>query len=185
MKRVRLHLLLIAASLIAALLLSSCSSGTAGVSGWSTKDDPKNVFRSGYGSITIKYQPPPEPIFKIGNATSYLDFDQLFKKYSVIEEPLVITYMVKTSVTAADITFPSSSPAFNNEIKGIVKSWTYTKWGQGKIKLKIEVGARKITVDMTGLSTTEAQSTTSMPKIGSAKEVIASVGWDVVQGSVQ
>jgi len=167
------------------MIISGCSSGTQGESYFDVPDGPKIIFRGGYGNIVIKYQPPPEPIFKVGNATMYLDFERLRSKYGIVEQPLIVTYNVKTSVRGASFETNTLNPAFDNEIMAIVKSWTYTKWGFGQLKVKVEMARSRITVDMSNCSLADPVANRGMPKFGDPKDMVAAYGFSkVIRGSI-
>ena len=115
------------ALVILPLVLSGCASGPTGESYFDIPDGPKIIFRGGYGEIVIKYQPPPEPIFKVGNATMFIDFEALRQKYGIVEQPLAISYNVKTSIRFAPAflkTFAHSltvDPVVKTSSKGFIK----------------------------------------------------------------
>lgn len=143
------------------------------------------IFRGGYGNIVIKYQPPPEPIFKVGNATAYLDFNQLQQKYGIVEQPLVISYNVKSSVMSASVEKNTLDPAFDNEVLAIIKSWTYTRWGFGRLKIKVEMARGRVTVDRSFANLADRVPNMSMPKFGDAKDLVAAYGFSkVVLGDI-
>ncbi|RKZ31597.1 hypothetical protein DRQ36_01500 [bacterium] len=179
--------LLVLMALIAAIALFSpgCEAGTEGESTFECPDGPKIIFRGGYGNIVIKYQPPPEPIFKVGNATQYLDFNNLQLKYGIIEQPLIISYNVKSSVIGASVESNTLDPAFDNEVLAIIKSWTYTRWGFGRLWVKVEMARSRITVDMSGANLADRVPNQSMPRFGEPKEMVAAYGFNkVVRGEV-
>jgi len=187
MKNIKLTTLAIIITLLSGFLLSisGCKTGVEGESYFEPPDGPKIIFRGGYGNIVIKYQPPPEPIFKVGNATRYIDFNQLQQKFGIIEQPLVITYHVKSSVMGASIEKNTLDPAFDNEIIAIIKSWTYTRWGFGRMKVKVEMARSRITVDMSGANLADRVPNMSIPKFGEAKDLVAAYGFSkVAQGDI-
>ncbi len=165
---------------------SGCKTGAEGESFFETSDGPKIIFRGGYGNIVIKYQPPPEPIFKVGNATQYIDFNKLQQKYGVVEQPLIVSYNVKSSVIGASIESNTLDPSFDNEIIAIIKSWTYTRWGFGRVKVKVEMARSRITVDLTGANLADRVPNQSMPRFGEAKDMVAAYGFNkVVMGEIR
>ncbi|MCK5832198.1 hypothetical protein KAH81_00850 [bacterium] len=157
-----------------------CRNAVEGESGFETEDGPKIIFRGGYGNIVIKYQPPPEPIFQVGNATRYLDFNELQKKFGIVEQPLILSYTVKTSVMSASIESNTLDPAFDNEILAVIKSWTYTRWGFGRLRIKIEMARSRVTVDMSGANLADRVPNMSMPRFGEAKDMVAAYGFGKV-----
>ncbi|MCD6501594.1 hypothetical protein J7L01_03250 [bacterium] len=183
----RLTVKLIAAMgvFFAIMLFPGCHAGVEGESHFEPPDGPKIIFRGGYGNIVIKYQPPPEPIFHIGNATRYIDFTELQQKYGVVEQPLIISYNVKTSVMSTTVDQNTLDPAFDNEIIAIIKSWTYTRWGFGRMKIKIEMARNRITVDMSGAKLADRVPNMSMPRFGEAKTMVAAYGFsNITQGHI-
>lgn len=176
-KNMKTGLVLLAILIVSVLLISGCGMGSAGESYFDPPDGPKMIFRGGYGNIVIKYQPPPEPIFKIGFASAYLDYDMLYQKYGVVEQPLVITYVVKTSVSGADVRVNTLNPAFDAEVLSIIKSWTYTKWGFGRLKIKIEMAKSRITIDYTDALLAEGVPNQSLPRFGEPKDMVAAYGF--------
>lgn len=180
--------LILCSLILLPLLLSStgCKTGAEGESYFETADGPKIIFRGGYGNIVIKYQPPPEPIFKVGNATQYIDFNKLQQKFGVVEQPLIISYNVKSSVIGATIESNTLDPSFDNEVMAIIKSWTYTRWGFGRVKVKVEMSRSRITVDLTGANLADRVPNRSMPRFGEAKEMVAAYGFNkVVLGEIR
>ncbi|GEM_PF-1437478 len=171
---------LFSALLFALSMSFGCKSGLEGESSFDSEDGPKIIFRGGYGNIVIKYQPPPEPIFMIGNATRYLDFNELQQKYGVVEQPLIISYTVKTSVMSTTVESNTLDPAFDNEILAIIKSWTYTRWGFGRMRIKVEMARSRITVDMSGANLADRVPNMSMPRFGESKDMVAAYGFSKI-----
>lgn len=176
----RLIGIMLCSILILPLIISStgCKTGAEGESFIETAEGPKIIFRGGYGNIVIKYQPPPEPIFKVGNATQYIDFNQLQQKYGVVEQPLVVSFNVKSSVIGVTIESNTLDPAFDNEVIAIIKSWTYTRWGFGRVKVKVEMARSRISVDLTGASLADRVPNQSMPRFGEARDMVAAYGFN-------
>lgn len=164
-------------AVIAIAMSSGCKGGIEGESSFETEDGPKIIFRGGYGNIVIKYQPPPEPIFMIGNATRYLDFNELQQKYGVVEQPLIVSYTVKTSVMSTMVESNTLDPSFDNEVLAIIKSWTYTRWGFGRVRIKVEMARSRITVDMSGANLADRVPNMSMPRFGEPKDMVAAYGF--------
>jgi len=187
MKRPKWLTILVFSLIILPLVFSAgCKKGAEGESFFETPDGPKIIFRGGYGNIVIKYQPPPEPIFKVGNATQYIDFSKLQQKYGVVEQPLVISYNVKSSVIGATIESNTLDPNFDNEVIAIMKSWTYTRWGFGRMKVKVEMARSRVTVDLSGANLADRVANQSMPRFGEAKELVAAYGFNkVVLGEIR
>jgi len=178
-------LILVAGFIIGLILISSCDTGTSGESFVDIPDGPKQIFRGGYGNIVIKYQPPPEPIFKVDNATRYLDFNQLQQKYGIIEQPLVVAYNVKSSVVSVSIESNTLEPAFDSEVIAVIKSWIYSRWGFGRMKIKVEMARSRITVDRRGIDLAEPVPGQSVPTFGESKEMVASYGFNkVIEGNL-
>lgn len=168
---------LLSAFVLALTMSFGCKTGLEGESSFETDDGPKIIFRGGYGNIVIKYQPPPEPIFQVGNATRYLDFNELQKKYGIVEQPLIISYTVKTSVMSATVESNTLDPAFDNEVLAVIKSWTYTRWGFGRLRIKVEMARSRVTVDMSGANLADRVPNMSMPRFGEAKDMVAAYGF--------
>jgi len=175
-------ILIIAIALIVAS--SACQRRVEGESYFQTEDGPKIIFRGGYGNIVIRYQPPPEPIFKVGNATRYLDFNELYEKYGVIDQPLVISYQVRTSVMSTTIDRNTLSPTFDQEVDAIIRSWTYTRWGGGRLRVRVEMARSRITVDLRNTSLADRVPNMKMPDYGEAKDMVAAHGFTVVLGNI-
>ena len=187
MRIIKLGTLLILAAgfIIGLLLVSSCDTGATGESFVDIPDGPKQIFRGGYGNIVIKYQPPPEPIFKVDNATRYLDFNQLQQKFGIVEQPLVVAYNVKSSVISASIESNTLEPGFDSEVLAVIKSWIYSRWGFGRMKIKVEMSRSRITVDRRGISLADAVPGQSIPTFGELKEMVASYGFNkVIEGNL-
>jgi len=178
--------LLCSVVLLTLIVISGCRTGIEGESFFETPDGPKIIFRGGYGNIVIKYQPPPEPIFKVGNATQYVDFNKLQQKFGIVEQPLIISFNVKSSVIGATVESNTLDPNFDSEIIAIVKSWTYTRWGFGRMKVKVEMARSRITVDLGGANLADRVPNQSMPRFGEAKEMVAAYGFNkIVTGEIR
>jgi hypothetical protein len=184
-RKLAMNLIILSVTILAIFLMSGCAKRAEGESHFESPDGPKIIFRGGYGNIVIKYQPPPEPIFHIGNATRYVDFNELQQKFGVVEQPLVIAYMVKTSVMSATVESNTLNPAFDNELLAIIKTWTYTRWGFGRMKIKVEMAKSRITVDMSNANLADRVPNMSMPRFGEAKDMVAAYGFGkVTQGGI-
>jgi len=66
--------------------------GKSGESYINLPEGPKILFRGGIGKITIRYVPPPDPIFRISNAMEYIEFPFIKENYGIPDKPLIIDY---------------------------------------------------------------------------------------------
>jgi len=147
-------------------------------------EGPKIIFRGGYGKITIKYTPPPDPIFKIANATQYIEFDQIKESYGIPDKPMIVEYLVETSVMGISPVQKTANPLFNDYIVKCISSWVYTRFGKGAVRIQIDVAKKKITVDTQGVQLLEAEKGRPTPVIGNARDLVRSSGFTIVYGRI-
>jgi len=145
---------------------------------------PKVIFRGGIGKITIRYVPPPDPIFRISNAMDYIEFKTIKDSYGVPDKPLIIEYTVETSVLYPNIRQRTESPQFNDYALRVVQSWKYTRFGTGSMKVAIDVAKKKITVDASQIRLVDQEPGRPAPKIGNVRELVRQNGFTVVAGTI-
>jgi len=164
------------------LLLGGCGGRASGESYFNLPEGPKLLFRGGYGKITIKYTPPPDPIFRIANATQYIEFSTIKDNYGIPDKPIIVDYSVETSVMNPDIAQKTGNPGFDNYVMKSIQSWVYTRYGIGRVRLMVDVAKKKITVDKSGIVLIEAEKGRPAPKFGNPRDMVRAIGFTVVEG---
>ncbi|MCD6594427.1 hypothetical protein DRQ29_05065 [bacterium] len=147
-------------------------------------EGPKILFRGGIGKITIRYVPPPDPIFRISNAMEYVEFPYIKDNYGIPDKPLIIDYTVENSVIAPVVIQRTSIPQFNDYILRILQSWTYTRFGKGPMRISVDVAKKRISVDVSNIRLAEQEPGRPMPKMGNMRELVKQMGFTVVTGNL-
>ncbi|MBN1756248.1 hypothetical protein JW877_08565 [bacterium] len=145
-------------------------------------EGPKTVFRGGYGKVVIRYFPPPPPIFKVAQASQYLDFDVIRKDYGIPDKPIVIQYLIQTSVMSPIISQKTANAPFNNYVVSVVQSWIYTRYGTGSLKIKIDVAKKKMWVDADGIKLIDPEPGKPRPTVAPGRQLVASTGFTIYEG---
>ncbi|RKZ35004.1 hypothetical protein DRQ33_00920 [bacterium] len=158
--------------------------GKAGESYINLPEGPKILFRGGIGKITIRYVPPPDPIFRISNAMEYIEFDYIKDNYGIPDKPLIVEYTVETAVIAPIIIQRTSNPQFNDYIMRCLQSWTYTRFGKGPIRIMVDVAKKRIAVDPANVRLAEQEPGRPPPKMGTVRELVKQMGFIVVGGNL-
>ncbi|MBN2542409.1 hypothetical protein JXI42_06040 [bacterium] len=146
-------------------------------------EGPKTIFRGGYGKVVIRYFPPPPPIFKVAQASYLIDFDEIKKNYGIPDKPLIVQFLVQTSVMSPIVSQKTANAPFNSYIISVVQSWIYTRYGTGSLKMKIDVAKKKIWVDPTGIKLIEAEPGKPRPSKAPGRQMIAANGFTIIEGS--
>lgn len=176
-----INILLILLSL--SVLICGCET-TTGESYINLPEGPKILFRGGFGKITIRYTPPPDPIFQIANATEYIEFEYIKKNFGVPDKPFLVEYTVESSVSSFSPIEKTSDPNFNDYIGRVVRSWIYTRYGVGPMRIKIDVPKKRITVDDSQIRLAEQEPGRPAPRKGNVRDMVRQTGFTVVSGSL-
>jgi hypothetical protein len=174
---------LILVSFLIILGFTGCK-GQSGESYFNLPEGPKIIFRGGFGKITIKYTPPPDPIFKVANATSYIEFDVIKDQFGIPDKPIVVEYLVETSVMSIYPSTATANPRFNDYITKCVQSWVYTRFGKGQMRVMVDVAKKKIVVDTDGIMLLEAEKGRPKPVRGSPRDLVRATGFTIVDGDL-
>ena len=176
--------LIVAGMLVAfALALSGCG-GESGESYINLPEGPKILFRGGIGKITIRYVPPPDPIFRISNAMEYIEFKYIKDNFGIPDKPLIVEYTVETAVISPIIIQRTSIPQFNDYVLRVLQTWTYTRYGKGPIRISIDVANKRIGVDISQIRLAEQEPGRPAPKLGNVREIVRQTGFTVVAASL-
>ncbi len=165
------------------LLVLGCGGG-GGESYINLPEGPKIIFRGGLGKITIRYTPPPPPIFRIANATDYIEFNYIKENYGIPDKPIIVEYTVEVSVISPTIIQRTSLPQFNDYIVRVIQGWTYTRFGKGAMRIKVDVAKKRIEVDPGRIVLVEAEAGKEVPRLGNVREMVRQVGFTVVKGTL-
>ncbi|MFP4458752.1 MAG: hypothetical protein ACLFSQ_04080 [Candidatus Zixiibacteriota bacterium] len=159
--------------------------GQAGDSYFNLPPAPKEIFRGGYGRITIKYKPPPEPIFRVQSATQYIDLKDITEKYGVPDKPFVISLQIKGTVLSSRIIDETSKLQFNKYVEKTCKGWMYTQWGTGNLRVEVNVRTETITVDPSDIMLKDAGPDRAQTKVGNPYDLVRTAGFTVVEGKIK
>ena len=173
----------IAGFLLALLLFVGCG-GSSGESYINLPEGPKILFRGGIGKITIRYTPPPDPIFRISNATEYIEFQTIKEKYGIPDKPLIVEYTVETSVISPIIIQRTNNPQFNDRIIRVLQGWVYTPYGRGPMRISVDMAKKRIVVDANEIRLSEQEPGRPAPKKGNVREMVRQTGFTVVSGDL-
>ncbi len=168
--------------LLSIVMLGCASKG--GESYINLPEGPKIIFRGGLGKITLRYTPPPDPIFRIANATDYVEFDIVKESYGIPDKPLIVEYIVDSAVISPSILQRTGSPRFNDYIIRVLQSWIYTRYGYGPIRIKVDVAKKRIEVDLSQIRLIEAEPGKPDPKLGSVRDIVRQTGFTVVRAEM-
>jgi len=180
----KLKILVVALLLLTAFISFIGCGGEYGESYITIPEGPKILFRGGIGKITIRYVPPPDPIFRISNATEYLEFKIIKDKYGIPDKPLIIEYTVETSVIAPIITQRTGNPQFNDYVQRCLQSWIYTRFGRGVVRISVDVAKKRIVVDVSNIRLSEQEPGRPEPKMGNVRELVKQMGFTIVDGNL-
>ena len=169
---------------ITGLVLISCDSVEEGESYLNLPTGPKVMFRGGFGKITIRYFPPPPPVFKVAQATQYLEFKEIKNRYGIPDKPLIVEYLVQTSVMSAIVTQRTANSQFNDYAIKTIQSWMYTRFGKGALRVKIDVAKRKIWVDASDIGLIEPEPGKPQPSVASGRQLVKCTGFTVHSGEI-
>ena len=165
------------------LVLSGCGGG-AGESYINLPEGPKILFRGGIGKITIRYTPPPDPIFRISNATEYIEFKTAKEKYGIPDKPLIVEYTVEMSVISPIIIQRTNNPQFNDYVIRTILGWNYTPYGRGPMRISVDMAKKRIIVDADEIRLAEQEPGRPAPKKGNVRELVRQTGFTVVSGNL-
>ncbi len=158
--------------------------GKSGESYINLPEGPKILFRGGIGKITIRYVPPPDPIFRISNAMEYIEFPFIKENYGIPDKPLIIDYTVENAVISPVIIQRTGNPQFNEYVLRVLQSWTYTRFGKGPMRISVDVAKKRISVDASNIKLAEQEPGRPAPKMGNVRELVKQTGFTVVAGSL-
>lgn len=166
------------------LMLNNGCERASGDSYINLPEGPKILFRGGFGKITIRYTPPPDPIFQIANATEYIEFEYVKQNFGVPDKPFLVEYTVESSVSSLSPIEKTSDPNFNDYICRAIRSWIYTRYGIGPMRIKVDVPKRRITVDDSQIRLAEQEPGRPVPRKGNVRDMVRQTGFTVVAGSL-
>ncbi len=169
--------------LVSILVFVGCGTGT-GESYINLPEGPKILFRGGIGKITIRYTPPPDPIFRISNATDYIEFQTLKEKYGIPDKPLIIEYTVETAVISPIIIQRTNNPQFNDRVIRVLQGWIYTPYGRGPMRISVDMAKKRIAVNASEIRLSEQEPGRPAPKLGNVREMVRQTGFTVVAGNM-
>ncbi len=147
-------------------------------------EGPKILFRGGMGKITIRYTPPPDPIFRISNATEYIEFQYIKDNFGIPDKPIIVEYTVETSVISPIIVQRTNNPQFNDYIVRALQGWIYTRYGRGVMRISVDVAKKRIVVDPSGIKLAQQEPGRPAPRLGNVRELVRQTGFTVVAGSL-
>ncbi len=165
-------------------LLFSCAkkSGETIINVPNPIEDKDKIFRGGYGLVEIVYTPPPPPIFQLNNYAEAIDFDKLKREFGIPDKPVVIEFSVDLTVMSPIIQAKSGNSRFDNHIIDIVKTWGYTRYGRGVIKMSIDMPKRKAIVDPSNIRLAEPEPGKPAPSIAPTRNLVKVFGFNIVEG---
>ena len=169
--------------LMAIIAIVGCG-GETGESYINVPEGPKIIFRGGVGRITIRYTPPPDPVFRISNATEYIEFQLIKEKYGIPDKPLIVEYTVETAVISPVKIQRTNNPLFDDYIIRVLQGWLYTPYGRGPVRIAVDVAKKRIVADAGNIKLAEQDPGRPAPKIGSAREIVRQTGFTVVESSL-
>jgi len=167
--------------IIPMMLIMGCSSGE-GESYINLPEGPKIIFRGGIGKITIRYTPPPDPIFRISNATEYIEFQVIKEKFGIPDKPIIVEYTVETAVISPIIIQRTNNPQFNDYIIRVLQGWIYTPFGRGPMRISVDMAKKRIAVTANNIRLSEQEPGRPAPKLGTVREMVRQMGFTVVSG---
>ena len=169
--------------LISIIVIVGCT-GETGESYINLPETPKIIFRGGIGKITIRYTPPPDPIFRISNATEYIEFQTIKEQYGIPDKPLIIEYTVETAVISPIKIQRTNNPLFDDHIIRVLQSWLYTPYGRGPVRISVDVAKKRIVVDVSNIRLAEQEPGRPAPKMGNVREIVRQTGFTIVEGGL-
>ena len=166
------------------ILLSSC----VGQRGETIIDLPKpiedkdKIFRGGYGLITIRYTPPPPPVFELNNYSEGIEFDKIRAEIGIPDKAVIIDFTIDLTVYNPHVAQRSGNSKFDAYVMNAVRTWGYTRYGMGTMKLKIDAPKRRVVVDPSGIKLIESEPGKPAPYIGKARKLVKIFGFNIVEG---
>ena len=174
---------LILLSSLMIIVFSGCQKET-GDSYFNLPEGPKIIFKGGYGKITIRYTPPPDPVFKVATTPSYIEFDEIKEQYGIPDKPILVKFLVDVSVTGLTVATPTANSRFNDYVQKVAQDWTYTRFGRGQMKMKVDVAKKRITVDASEIGLIEPEKGRPVPIVGNPRDLVKATGFTIIAGKL-
>ncbi|OQX89497.1 MAG: hypothetical protein B6D65_02885 [candidate division Zixibacteria bacterium 4484_93] len=171
--------------LILILLLVSCGgTGETIIDLPPEIEDKDLLLKPGYGLITIRYVPPPPPVFAVVNYSEAIDFDKIQRDIGIPDKPCIVEYLVDVAVMSAYISQRSGNAKFDTYVLNAIRTWGYDNCGRGLMRVKIDVPKRKATVDASSIKLNPQEPGRPEPTIGSTRSLVKINGFSIVAGTI-
>lgn len=157
----------------------------SGSSFFNLPEQPQEIFRAGYGKITIRYEPPPDPIFRVQAATQYIDLRDITASYRIPDRPLILELQVDMTVRNISVIAGTEYADLDRYIARICEGWTYTTWGRGYLRMSVNIRAEEIVVDASSIILETAPPDRAPTRVGNPQEMIRASNFRVVRGDIR
>ncbi len=147
-------------------------------------EDKDKLFRGGYGVITIRYTPPPPPVFELNNYSDAMEFNKIRTEFGIPDKPVIVDFMVDLTVYNPMLAQKSGNARFDSYVVNAIRTWGYTRYGRGMMKVKIDVPKRRVVVDASGIRLAESEPGKPAPYIGKPRDLVKIFGFNIVEGKL-
>ncbi len=145
-------------------------------------EDEDKIFRGGYGLITIRYTPPPPPVFELNKYSEAIEFEKVRMEVGIPDKAVILDFAVDLTVYNPIVTQRSGNARFDTYIVNAVRTWGYTRYGRGILKIKVDAPKRKVIVDPSRIRLMESEPGKPAPYIGKPRELVKVYGFNIVEG---
>jgi len=147
-------------------------------------EDKDKIFRGGYGLITIRYTPPPPPVFELNNYSESIEFNKIRTEFGIPDKATIVDFMVDLTVYNPMVTQKSGNAKFDSYVVNAIRTWGYTRYGRGVIKIKIDTPKRKVIVAPRNIKLAESEPGKPPPYVGKVRELVKIFGFTIVEGNL-